>query len=1298
MASSTQFIVLVAALLINIFSYCSAENVYCVTPTATSCPSCPQNFIKCTTLTEFAQEAKAFFADTNATMVFLPGNHFLDTDFAVSNVVGLTMYGESYSGKKATIVCSGLVGFSFTSMVKLKIDSLAFTSCSRKYSGSSFSSYALLLQSTQYTELVDCSFHNNLGTALVVDNTTVTLAGNSVFTHNHCESDSCVGGGGIIALSSNIAFMGNTTFLENNITFHNPYEITSGGGAIFASNNAVLNFNGISNFIGNSIVYGLGGAIFASDKTVLTFSGNSTFISNSAIHYSDGGAVYASDNTAVTFNGNSNFIANSADSDGGAIYASDNTVVTFNGNSNFINSAVYNSNGGAIYVSDSTILSFNGTNNFINNTAAFGGGGAIYGLDNAVLSFNGTNNFGSNLAYYGGAIVTSHDSRFRFDGNNNFSSNLAYAGGAIYTFDNVVSSFSRFSGTSNFIGNSADFGGAVCLSDNTVLSFIGIKNFIDNSACYGGAILANINNTLVFNGIGNFTNNGHNKRVTCNGDTAYGGGVYLGLQSTISILPNTTVYWENNHATFGGAIYIIDSSRLSYCTLLTKYVPKAECFFQLPGQNLSNGVHVQLIFNNNSADIAGSVLYGGAIDNCKLTGLDSNSSGEVFDMIVHNNDNTAPNISSVPLHICQCVNNYVHCSKNMKFKENFVVDAHPGETFQVSVVAVGQRDGAVPSTVRSIVNQGQLEDYQYLHQTNNTCTKLNYTVFSLSRVADIYIYVVDSLCSKFSSALILGSYEMTIRVNLNQTCPAGFNISGSTKSCVCEPRLARYIGIYQCKITKGLGQITRLSSQHFWVGYDNQSHELILHPHCPLDFCTSNTVVFPLNNTDIQCAYNRSGLLCGRCKKGYSLVLGTSHCEKCTNIYLVLLIPFAVMGIALVILLLVCKLTVATGTLSGLVFYANIIGANRAIFLPGKSNVFSIFIAWLNLDFGIETCFFNGLDSYSKTWLQFVFPVYLWMIVGFIVLASNFSRRFAKLLGNNPVSVLATVILLSYTKILHTLITVLYMTYLEYPTYNKSVWLYDANIDYLSSKHIPLFLVTVLIFVFLFLPYTIVLLFGQWLQAVSHLRLFSWVNRLTPFMDSYHAPYKAKHRYWPGLLLVFRFVLLLVFAFNFQEDNNINLLALVIGTGIFTVWAWIAGGVYKNWCLDALESSFSLNLIILATSTMYINHSEGDQLAVVYTSVSIAFATFVGVLTFQLAKVTGIVQYLKKCAALKKCIIRREMESDTESLPDRLINVLDYEPVPQITQEHTAAKPTGSDMSLNKNPKKTNSCVHLQFP
>ena len=63
-----------------------------------------------------------------------------------------------------------------------------------------------------------------------------------------------------------------------------------------------------------------------------------------------------------------------------------------------------------------------------------------------------------------------------------------------------------------------------------------------------------------------------------------------------------------------------------------------------------------------------------------------------------------------------------------------------------------------------------------------------------------------------------------------------------------------------------------------------------------------------------------------------SLVLGSSYCKKCENITFLLLIPFALMGLVLVFLLFVCKLTVAKGTLSGLVFYANIVGVNRTSF------------------------------------------------------------------------------------------------------------------------------------------------------------------------------------------------------------------------------------------------------------------------------------------------------------------------------------------------------------------------------
>ena len=86
-----------AALLINTLSYCSAENVYCVTPTATSCSSCPPNPTHCSTLSEYAEEAKLYFTP-NTTTVFLPGDHALDLNITVANVTRLTMRGEPSSG------------------------------------------------------------------------------------------------------------------------------------------------------------------------------------------------------------------------------------------------------------------------------------------------------------------------------------------------------------------------------------------------------------------------------------------------------------------------------------------------------------------------------------------------------------------------------------------------------------------------------------------------------------------------------------------------------------------------------------------------------------------------------------------------------------------------------------------------------------------------------------------------------------------------------------------------------------------------------------------------------------------------------------------------------------------------------------------------------------------------------------------------------------------------------------------------------------------------------------------------
>ena len=459
-------------------------------------------------------------------------------------------------------------------------------------------------------------------------------------------------------------------------------------------------------------------------------------------------------------------------------------MLTFNGNNNFISNSAHLC-GGAIhaytiflseYISSKVALTFNGHNNFFNNTSIYEHGGAIYASHNVPIAFNGTNNFTSNLA-------------------------------------------------------NGD-GGAISIEFRISLIFTGTSSFHHNSARQGGAISAKFESSLTFDGSINFTNNGH-----ISGDSQ-GDALYLAISSTFFIVPNTTMCWENNHATFGGAIYVLTVNVFVYCTQIAKFIPREKCFFQLPSQELSNGSYIKLIFINNSADAAGSVLYGGAIDNCTLTG----NSRYMFNMLAHySTDNTTSSISSDPFRLCPCENNSPNCSRSIK-----VLSVYPGETFQVSVVSTGQRNGIVPAEVRSHLESGWLQSSQYVQKTHKVCTTFNYTVHSQQNVS-LELYA-DGPCSTFGDKLVLN-------LDINQTCPPGFIISREESACVCDQALQKYTN--NCNITNGLGQITRDSGDTFWIGYD-QSHRLTVNPYCPFDYCVNDKVVFPLTSTDIQCAYNRS--------------------------------------------------------------------------------------------------------------------------------------------------------------------------------------------------------------------------------------------------------------------------------------------------------------------------------------------------------------------------------------------------------------------------------------------------------
>ena len=284
--------------------------------------------------------------------------------------------------------------------------------------------------------------------------------------------------------------------------------------------------------------------------------------------------------------------------------------------------------------------------------------------------------------------------------------------------------------------------------------------------------------------------------------------------------------------------------------------------------------------------------------------------------------------------------------------------------------------------------------------------------------------------------------------------------------------------------------------------------------------------------------------------------------------------------------------------------------------------------AWLNLDFGVETCFYSGMDTYQKTWLQFAFPLYIWLLVGAIIIVSHYSFTAVKVFGRNNIAILATLFLLSYTKILKTIITALNFTQVFQGSANDTndqlvpynVWMYDGNIEYLKGKHVALFAVALVFLVFLFLPYTLLLMFGQCIRSIPTQRrcVLRFLNSaaFVSIMDAYHAPYNNSHRYWTGLMLLSRCVLFLAFA-SYHSDNallaNMYIITLAL-IGIFAIKACITK-VYKYSLVNILEVCFLLNLIILSGTAYYLGRGA-DVCICTSASISVSMVISAGILAY----------------------------------------------------------------------------------
>ena len=377
----------------------------------------------------------------------------------------------------------------------------------------------------------------------------------------------------------------------------------------------------------------------------------------------------------------------------------------------------------------------------------------------------------------------------------------------------------------------------------------------------------------------------------------------------------------------------------------------------------------------------------------------------------------------IPLSVCPCLsNNSYNC-----YTAN-VYAVYPGQVLHINLM-ISSRWSEISSAIMLANTKDDdcsiLDSYQ-LSQThpNSGCNRYSYTIWPNSK------FITE--CKLF-----IGLSEMPEMFYVQiKPCPMGFTLQSDKKACYCDPLLRNHeVSIISCNINDR----TILRPANSWISAVtvNNSHTYNVSSQCPFDYCLPYSSHLNLSNPDSQCQFKRAGVVCAECQQGLSTVFGSSHCKQCSNIYLLLIILTAIAGVVLVMILFIFNLTVTYGIINTLIFYVNIISINYSVFCIDSNSPYCTILSLLNLDLGIETCFYDGMDGYTKMWLLLAFPLYLMLIAFTLIIGSRYSYKIQRLTANRVLKVFATLFLLSYTKILLTVCQVLF---------------FFSSITYLPSK------------------------------------------------------------------------------------------------------------------------------------------------------------------------------------------------------------------------------------------------------
>ena len=697
---------------------------------------------------------------------------------------------------------------------------------------------------------------------------------------------------------------------------------------------------------------------------------------------------------------------------------------------------------------------------------------------------------------------------------------------------------------------------------------------------------------------------------------------------------NLSARFQNNTAySYGGAIYgLNDRVADNFCT------------FQVLSSNFTEVVNQgpRLYFKDNIAYYSGSSVYATLIYKCQQSLLvELNNMSHLYDIIFqfedHHTNKIYQSLSSTPVRIVPC-----HAGKPQIDKTDLkhtLNNRLPGKEFNISLAALDGGNNTVYTAVQLQFYHNQDnhlkllpsswklsagEDEQILYGTA-PCTDFTLTIHTKRN---------DQTCKDLSKGYCLGTAYFAVpdsaptfnaKIQLNH-CPPGFQLTNNTGVCECSSLVQTMNQKFALNLTCDIQKsVVKVPYPGTWIGcYNNSSIvkycELGISSSCFPGFCnySRSASLEWLSGSDDACIETRKGALCGSCAGNNSVMFGSNLCYPCSSWWLFTLAFYAIAGLLLIALLFSLKLTISSGTINGLIFFANMWNTGLLEILNYQDgNVWvtinRIFISLVNLGLGFPLCFYDGMTEMTKSWLQLVFPVYLLALVVLIVVLSRYSMRVSGLVYSSAVPVLVTVVHLSFTRLLLSVVDAFSLGQIH--TENDEVvqvWLRDGSIPYLDLQHEALMIVSLVLAAVFILPYLALLLGAQWWIKISTVSLY-----LKPILDAAHGPFKENRQYWFGLRLILLLQQLIVYAGLRGSQElllySINAPILIVFT-VLHISAW----PFKSKAVCILDGLMMVVLCLVYACTWYSQaiHNSTTTMYIASSWVTVILVVSIGILVY----------------------------------------------------------------------------------